>query len=121
MTLLRDLGVEPVQSPWQHWIVRVEQIGRISLPAGARRALGTPGSVQAVSRDRMLVLQSEGSGTSIPIDGRGRLLLPAWFRGTTRLSSSVFVAACSTLAPTVVVAPTGILEELVSHLAVEAR
>jgi hypothetical protein len=121
MSLLAELGSEPQVPQWRHWIVYVEPIGRITLPAGARHLLGTEVLVQAVSRERMLVLSGAGVGASLPIDRRGRLVLPAWFRGVTRPSGSVLVAARSAPSPTVVLAGTGLLEDLVSHVAAEAR
>jgi DNA-binding transcriptional regulator/RsmH inhibitor MraZ len=121
MALLRELEVEPGPSEWQHWIVAVENIGRISLPVSARRALGTSGSVQAVSRDRMLVLHTDGPGASLPMDQRGRLVLPAWFRGAVRSSGSVLVGVRSTEPPTVVLAPIGILDALMSSVVAEVR
>jgi DNA-binding transcriptional regulator/RsmH inhibitor MraZ len=121
MNLLRELEIEPERSGWQHWIVAVEKIGRVSLPAGARQVLGSPSSVQAVSRDRLLVLQSGVPGASLPMDRRGRLVLPAWFRGAVRSSGSVLVAVRSTEPPVVVLAPIGLLDALVSDVATEAR
>ncbi len=121
MSLLAELGSEQQVPQWRHWIVGVEPVGRITLPAGARHLLGTEVLVQAVSRERMLVLRTGGVGTKLPIDGRGRLVLPAWFRGTTRPSGTVLVSARSTAIPTVVLARTSLLEDLVSHVAADAR
>jgi DNA-binding transcriptional regulator/RsmH inhibitor MraZ len=59
-------------------------------------------------------------GTSLAIDHRGRLILPAWLRGTARLSNSVLVAARAVGLPAVVLAPTDVLEDLVSHVVAEA-
>ena len=120
-TLLAEFGGEPQMPQWRHWIVGVEPIGRITLPAGARHLLGTDVLVQAVSRERMLVLRRGGAGTNLPIDRRGRWVLPAWFQGATRPSGSVLVAARSAPSPTVVLAGTGLLEDLVSQVAVEAQ
>jgi DNA-binding transcriptional regulator/RsmH inhibitor MraZ len=121
MSLLVELGSEPQVPQWRHWTVGVEPIGRITLPAGARHLLGTEVLVQAVSRERMLVLRRGGVGANLPIDRRGRLVLPAWFRGVTRSSGSVLVSGRSAPSPTVVLAGTGLLEDLVSHVAEEAR
>jgi fructose-1,6-bisphosphatase/inositol monophosphatase family enzyme len=85
MSLLAELGSEPRVPQWRHWIVGVEPIGRITRPAVARHLLGTVVLVQAVSRERMLVLRTGSAGTNLPIDRRGRLVLPAWFRETTRV------------------------------------
>jgi hypothetical protein len=121
MSLLAELGSEPQVPQWRHWIVGMEPFGRITLPADVRHVLGTEVLVQAVSRERMLVLRRGGVGANLPIDRRGRQVLPAWFRGVTRLSGSVLVAARSAAIPTVVLAGHGLLEDLVSHVAAEAR
>jgi hypothetical protein len=121
MSLLAELAGEPQMSQWRHWIVGVEPIGRITFPVGARHLLVAEVLVQAVSRDRMLVLSGAGVGANLPIDRRGRLVLPAWFRGATRPSGSVLVSGRSAATPTVVLAGTGLLEDLVSHVAEEAR
>jgi DNA-binding transcriptional regulator/RsmH inhibitor MraZ len=121
MSLLAELGSEPRVPQWRHWIVGVEPIGRITLPADARHLLGTEVLVQAVSRERMLVLRRAGVGASLPIDGRGRLILPAWLRGAARSSGSVLVSARSAAIPTVLLAGTGLLEDLASHVAADAQ
>ena len=114
MSLLAELAGEPQMPQWRHWIVGVEPIGRITLPVGARHVLGTEVFVQAISRERMLVLRRGGVGANLPIDRRGRLVLPTWFRGVTRSSGSAAI-------PTVVLAGTDLLEDLVSHVAAAAR
>jgi DNA-binding transcriptional regulator/RsmH inhibitor MraZ len=121
MALLAELGSEPQMPQWRHWIVGVEPIGRITLPVGARHLLGTEVLVQAVSRERMLVLRRGGVGANLPIDRRGRLVLPAWFRGVTRPAGSALVTARSAPSPIVVLAGTGLLEDLVLHVVAEAR
>jgi DNA-binding transcriptional regulator/RsmH inhibitor MraZ len=121
MALLREIGMEAEATPWRHWIVALEQIGRVSLPPGARQILGAGVPVRAVSRDHMLVLHCGGVGASLPIDGRGRLVLPAWFRSSVRSSRSVLVAARSPAPASVVLAPTGLLDDLVSHVAGEVE
>ena len=121
MSLLAELAGEPQMPQWRHWMVGVEPIGRITLPVGARHVLGTEVFVQAISRERMLVLRRGGVGANLPIDRRGRLVLPTWFRGVTRSSGSVLVAARSAAIPTVVLAGTDLLEDLVSHVAAAAR
>jgi hypothetical protein len=104
---------------WRHWVVGVEPTGRITLPPGARQVLGSEPSVQAVSRAGVLVLHRAGVGASMPIDARGRLILPAWLRGAARSSGSVLVAARAASVPAVVLATTDLLEELVSHVVAE--
>jgi bifunctional DNA-binding transcriptional regulator/antitoxin component of YhaV-PrlF toxin-antitoxin module len=117
LSMLRELDGERRVSQWRYWIVRVEAIGRITLPARARRAFDVGTSVQAVSRDLILVLRHGGGGACLPIDRRGRLVLPAWLRPAVDASESVLVAARAADPPTVVVAPTAVLDDLVDHLA----
>jgi len=57
----------------------------------------------------------------LPIDGRGRIVLPAWFRGSVQSSRSVLVAARSLAPAIVVLAPIGLLDSLVSHIADEVE
>jgi hypothetical protein len=121
MALLREIGLEAEKTPWRHWIVALEQIGRVGLPPEARQVLGVGVRVRAVSRDRTLVLHHGGAGASLPIDGRGRLVLPAWFRGSVRSSGSVLVAARSLAPAVVVLAPIGLLDDLVSRVAGEVE
>jgi hypothetical protein len=46
---LRDLTVEPLeQGRWRHWVVGVDAIHRITLPAGARPT-GEPQGLSAVT------------------------------------------------------------------------
>jgi len=106
---------------WRHWIVGVEPIGRITLPADARQELGVEALVKAVSRDLMLVLRRGGVGASLPVDRRGRLVLPAWLRQMTQSSGSVLVAARSAATPTVVVSSAGVLDGLLDHIAGEGQ
>ena len=121
MSLLHEWdGHRPVPQ-WRHWVIGVESTGRITLPPGARGVLGSESSVQAISREGVLVLHHGGVGASLPIDRRGRLILPAWLRGRVRLSNSVLVGARAVGLPAVVLAPTDILEDLVSHVVAEAK
>ena len=117
MSLLRDLDGERPIPQWQHWIVAVEPTGRITLPSGARQQLGSGSCVQADTREGMLVLHLRDGGASLAIDRRGRLILPAWLRTPARSSGSVLVAARAVGIPAVVVAPTDVLEGIVSHVA----
>ena len=68
----------------------------------------------------MLMLHHGGVGARLPIDRRGRLILPAWLRGTARSSGSLLVAARAVGLSAVVLTPTDILEDLVSHVVAEA-
>ena len=117
MSLLREWeGNRPVPQ-WQHWIVAVESTGRIALPSAARQVLGSGSSVQAATREGMLVLHQRDGGASLAIDRRGRIILPAWLRTPARSSGSLLVAARAIDTPAVVVAPTDVLEGIVSHVA----
>jgi bifunctional DNA-binding transcriptional regulator/antitoxin component of YhaV-PrlF toxin-antitoxin module len=117
LSMLRELDSERRVSQWRYWIVGVESIGRITLPTDARRALDVGTSVQAVSRELVLVLHRGGGGVCLLIDRRGRLVLPAWLRPAVDASGSVLVAARAAGLPTVVVVPTTVVDDLVDHLA----
>jgi DNA-binding transcriptional regulator/RsmH inhibitor MraZ len=81
--------------------------------------LGTASFALAATLDAMLVLHDHGAGASLAIDGRGRLILPAWLRAASRSSGSVLVAARAATVPAVVLAPTDLLDNLMSHVVVE--
>jgi DNA-binding transcriptional regulator/RsmH inhibitor MraZ len=98
----------------------VEQSGRITLPPEARHVFGTQSFALAATRGGMLVLHDHGAGASLAIDGRGRLLLPAWLRAASRSSGSVPVAARAAGLPAVVLTPTDVLDDLLSHVVAEA-
>jgi hypothetical protein len=119
LSLLRERDDGRHGPQWRHWVVCVEPAGRITLPPGARQVLGSESAAQAVSRGGVLVLHRGGVGASLPIDARGRLLLPAWLRGAARSSGSVLIAARAAFAPAVVCATTDLLEDLVSHVVAE--
>ena len=117
MSLLREWEGDRRVPQWQHWIVAVESTGRIALPSAARQVLGSGSSVQAATREGMLVLHQRDGGASLAIDRRGRLILPAWLRTPALSPGSVLVAARAGGTPAVVVAPTGVLEAIMSHVA----
>jgi hypothetical protein len=122
MALLREIGSEAEATPWRHWIVALEQIGRVSLPPGARQILGVRGAGSELSVGiACWCCITVVRGASLPIDGRGRIVLPAWFRGSVRSSRSVLVAARSLAPAIVVLAPIGLLDDLVSHVAGEVE
>lgn len=117
LSLLRECDSDRPVPQCQHWIVAVEPTGRITLPSGARQVLGSESCVQAATREGMLVLHGRDGGASLAIDRRGRLILPAWLRTLARSSGSVLVATRAVGTPAVVVAPTDVLEGIVSHVA----
>jgi DNA-binding transcriptional regulator/RsmH inhibitor MraZ len=98
----------------------VEQSGRITLPPESRHVLGTESFALAATRGGMLVLHEHGAGASLAIDGRGRLILPAWLHATSRSSGSVLVAARAAGLPAVVLARTDALDGLLAHVVAEA-
>lgn len=118
LSLLHELDAHRALPVWRHWIVGMEPNGRITLPPGARQAIGS--CAQAATRGGMLVLRHGGPGASLAIDRRGRLILPAWLRSAVRASGSVLVAARTLLTPAIVLVPTDILEDLVSEVVAEA-
>jgi hypothetical protein len=85
----------------------VEPIGRITLPADARRALDVDASFQAVTRGRTLVLRRGGLGARLPIDQRGSLVLPLWLRRAADLSGSVLAQSPSAVSLEMPSAPRG--------------
>jgi len=117
LSLLREWEGNRSVSPWQHWIVAVEPTGRIALPSRARQVLGSGSCAEAITREGMLVLHLRDGGASLAIDRRGRLILPAWLRTPALSPGSVLVAARAVGTPAVVVAPTGVLEAIMSHVA----
>jgi hypothetical protein len=119
LSLLRDQYDGRPVPQWRLWVVGVEPAGRITLPPGARQVLGSESAAQAISRVGILVLHRSGVGASLPIDARGRLILPAWLRGAARPSGSVLVASRAASTPAVVLATTDLLEGLVSDLVAE--
>lgn len=119
---LADLAPEPEPPRWAWAIARVEPTGRIVLPAEARTALGAGAGSRVTMRgicSRVaLVLRPDGTGAPMTIDGRGRLRIPAWLR---RGESTLLIVGSHTAAPTVLVAPTHVLDGLAHVLAGESR
>lgn len=105
---------------WWHWVVSVDDRGRLTLPAPARREAGRGVDWRATSRGDAVVLRPDGPGARIVVDGRGRLLLPSWLRARARSAGGVvFVAARRPDASAVVVAPAGVLDGVAGALAGE--
>jgi hypothetical protein len=100
--------------------VAVEQAVRATLPHEARHVLGTESFALAATRGGILVLRDHDAGASLAIDGRGRLILPAWLLTASGLSGSVLVAAQAAGLPAVLIAPTDVLDGLVSYVVAEA-
>jgi DNA-binding transcriptional regulator/RsmH inhibitor MraZ len=120
LSLLREWDGDRTAPQWRYQDVAVEQSGRITLPPEARHVLGTESFALAATRGGMLVLHDHGAGASLAIDGRGRLILPAWLRAASRSSGSVLVAARAAGLPAVVLAPADVLDGLLSHVVAEA-
>jgi hypothetical protein len=117
MSLLRECDGDRPAPQWRYQVVAVEQSGRITLPPEARHVLGTGSFALAATRGAMLVLHDHGAGASLAIDGRGRFILPAWLRAASRSSGSMLVAARAATLPAVALAPTDLLDGLMSHVA----
>jgi hypothetical protein len=119
LSLLHELAAHRPLPQWRHWVVGMGPNGRITLPPGARRAIGSESCAQAATRGGMLVLHHGGPGASLAIDRRGRPILPTSPHAV-RSSGSVLVAARTLVAPAVVLVPTVILDDLVSHVVAES-
>lgn len=115
---LNDLSHQPDPPRWAWAIARLEPTGPLVLPVEARRALGvrtkerTP--VRGVCHRTALVLQADVSGAAFVVDGRGRLLVPAWLRTGTLAAVVVGTRLDPVL---VVIAPTRALDTLGDLLA----
>lgn len=120
LDLLRALSAAaPGTARWRQWIVAVDAVGRITLPAETRPIVDPPAALRAVGRDRALVLRRDGVGTARQLDGRGRLTLPGWLRRLVGPEGAVLVAASVPDASTVVVAPAAVLDFVIEGLAGE--
>jgi hypothetical protein len=119
LDLIRGFAHERVPGRWRHWVAGVEAAGRITLPPGARLVADERVPVRAVNRAPVLVLRAGGVGVPLPVDGRGRLALPAWLRRSSEPTGAVLVAARHPEPLIVVVAPTGVLDSFVDDVAGE--
>lgn len=119
---LTDVGHEPDPSRWVWAVARLEPCGRLFLPEVTRAALGAGGpiggEVRGLCHRTALVLQADGAGRSMTIDGRGRVYVPVWLR---RGSTSGLLVGTHLATSIVVVAPTAVLDELADRLKGEAR
>ena len=120
LSLLSGLGLSRCERRWHYWVVAVERIGRVTLPADVRQLLGAGEFVSVVTGD-LLLLRRTGVGARLSLDSRGRVVLPAWLRQAARLSGSVVVAARLSDPPLVVIADTMVLDELVDRVTAEGR
>ena len=119
---LNDLGHDPDPPRWAWTIGRLEPTGRLVLPVEARRALGVRTNertvVCGVCHRTALVLQVDVSGAAFVVDGRGRMLVPAWLRKGT---ADAVVVGTRTEPPLVVIALTTTLDALGDLLSGERR
>lgn len=121
LPVLRNTPVELPAVRWRHWIVGVDCRGRITLPTDARLMLDEPMGLRAVSRELALLLRSDSVvGAEVRLDGRGRLMLPAWLRRLTDSSRAVLVAARWPDVSLVVISPVSALDALADTAAGEA-
>lgn len=119
---LSDLGHAPEPPRWAWAIARLEPTGRLVLPVEARAALdvraGHRTPVRGVCHRVALVLLLDDAGAAFVVDGRGRLLIPAWLRTGTASEVVVGTRNDSSL---VVIAPTTTLDTLGDVLSGERR
>jgi bifunctional DNA-binding transcriptional regulator/antitoxin component of YhaV-PrlF toxin-antitoxin module len=113
LAALSDASSEPPR--WWHWIAGLDGTGRLTLPVEARRLAGDLGLVRVSSHADAVVLRREGIGAAMPVDRRGRVLLPDWFRRRVD-AGPVFVAACRLDASVVVVTPACCLDVIADAL-----
>lgn len=114
---LAHLDEPPPPTRWRWTVARLDTAGRLPLPRHARTALGLPAGVRRDVRARLhragLVLTAgDGPGGSLPVDGRGRLAVPAALRSTVCL-----VIGTQAELDLVVVAPATVLDGLGDILA----
>ena len=121
LSLLNGPGASRWEPRWRYWVVAVERIGRVTLPADVRRVLGAGDFVSALTGDLVLLLRRTGVGARLSMDSRGRVVLPAWLRQTARSSGSVLVAARLSELPVVFIADTVVFDRLVDRVTVECR
>jgi hypothetical protein len=90
-------------------VARIDPAGRIRLSPAARAALcvgvGTTAEVSGICHRVALVLGADGA--SLPVDARGRLLLPEWLR---HAAPAVLVGTRAGVSPPVVIAPSTVLD-----------
>lgn len=114
-------SMEATQSParWRHWMVGVDDLGRVTLPAAVRDSVPGTEAVRAVSRGRSMLLRFGGHGAPIHVDCRGRLVIPAWLRRLSEPWRSMLLAANCPDTSLIVLAPTTTLDSLLDALVVE--
>lgn len=115
-------SMEAAQSPtrWRHWIVGVDDLGRVTLPAAVRDAVPGAEGVRAISSGSSLLLRRGDHGAPIHVDCRGRLVVPAWLRRLSEPWRSVLLAADCPDMSLMVLAPTTMLDGLLDTLVTEA-
>jgi hypothetical protein len=119
LELLRDLSTDVPEARWRYWVVGVDSIGRVTLPAQARPAEGTPEPLLVTSSGRALLIRRKGIGSERHLDKRGRLTLSEWLRRFIGPQGAVLVAVSAPETSTVLIAATTLLDELVGGLAGE--
>lgn len=118
---LADLDLDPHLPVWDWAVVRLESCGRLRLPVEARAALGAGalgGDLRGVCHRDVLGLSAARGGRPMPIDGRGRLYVPAWLR---QRSVPWLLIGANPADSTVVVAPTSVLDSLGNQLLGDVR
>lgn len=110
---LADLGRDPDPSRWGWSIATPDPRGRLRPPTAALRAVGIERR-QAVERRGIghrvgLVVRSDGAGTPLAVDRRGRLTLPTALR---HLTERTLVIGADVDRALLVIAPTTALDGL---------
>jgi DNA-binding transcriptional regulator/RsmH inhibitor MraZ len=121
LAALRSLEPSRSGARWRHWIVGIDDLGRVTLPAPVRDAVPATEAVRATSRGNSLLLRRGAEGAAIHVDSRGRVVVPAWLRRLSEPARSVLLAAeCPDMA-LVVLTPSTAIDDLVEDLVGETR
>ena len=110
MSLLLEWECDRPLPQWRHWVVGMEPTGRITLPFGAWKAIGSEAHTLAASRGGMLVLHHGGLGVSLAVDRRGVSFCRPGFAAPLGSQVQYLFAARALVTPAVVLVPTDILE-----------
>jgi len=109
---------DPPPSRWSWSIGRLDTAGRLCIPATGAATLGPgPWSMRWHQLAVVLEADAEWTGQSVAIDGRRRLLVPAWLR---RQGRDVLVGVDGRRAR-VLVAPVAVLDRFGDVLAGDER
>jgi DNA-binding transcriptional regulator/RsmH inhibitor MraZ len=117
---LRSVAAPRSPARWRHWIVGIDDLGQVTLPAAVRDAVPGTDGVRATSREKSLLLRRGGHGAQVYVDRRGRLVVPAWLRRLSEPWQSVLLAANYPDMSLIVLTPSTTLDGLLDTLVTEA-